>query len=975
MTDDQPKGSTFSAERAPGRSPRQFAYLSLAQPQRLAWTGALAIASTLVTWFAWTREAPRGPVPAPYSLARFLRPMESNREFRPPGTAPMFDSVSFVDPRHGWAVGEGVPIRTTNGGETWQSASSPSGGFHGVYFVDAQRGWAVGRGGTILATTDGGMTWHSQSSGTSEVLYSVYFVDAKRGWAVSLGGTILATTDGGATWHSHSSGTSLSLFSVHFVDARRGWAVGYGAILATTDGGVTWHSQLSGARVLLYSVHFVDAQRGWAVGVGPGFLSTTDGGVTWQVHFLHVTLGAVHFVDAQRGWAVGDGGMILSTTDGGGTWHAQSSGTSEMLRSVHFVDGQRGWAVGRGGMILATTNGGANWRRKPLPVYWRFCPAWYLLVAPAFLVGLILLNRRRADISQGILGVPMRDSAAETLAQDSLGAHRLVNTLVGFVTNRATLPPLCITVEGPWGTGKSSVLQMIRSQLKKKRAAQTVWFNAWHHQKEDPLLAYLLEAIKREGVPPLLSANGLLFRLDLLAVRLGDQPLQFGIAGAALVTAALFWAGMPIAPLTGILKWVRLPDAAHGPLAALGAFGYFHQTFLRAFGSDPEKLVASSRALLSFGDLRGKTDVRADFQKELKDVVTALEAQQRRLVIFLDDLDRCRPEQVVVVMEAVNFLSAAADCFIFFGTDREKVLTAVGLYYKNLAAEESALSGRPEPEVRRDLAESYLRKMINLRTHVPRPDADERQRYLEKQMPVSRSSWRQPALRAVIVVLAVCIAATAWMQKSGEVKLFGGSAPQAAAVKLPAADEATVAPSTNDVGPKIPDPADRPVLPNLAVPLPQNAPARWPWISAVAATALVGLVFWLRVRLRPDIEDTQDRPEFTEALAAAAPAIWEKGGENPRVAKRLHNMLRFLAASDHARKDRSKDQTWEPNLVGFAAFGQTNRFPARWKWTPTPEQADACKKLCSYTELDPDTLQPADGAEPPRSQAAGSGAG
>ena len=51
-------GIDASPERGPGPSPRQFAYLSLAQPQRLVWTGALAAAFMLVTWFAWTREAP-----------------------------------------------------------------------------------------------------------------------------------------------------------------------------------------------------------------------------------------------------------------------------------------------------------------------------------------------------------------------------------------------------------------------------------------------------------------------------------------------------------------------------------------------------------------------------------------------------------------------------------------------------------------------------------------------------------------------------------------------------------------------------------------------------------------------------------------------------------------------------------------------------------------------------------------------------
>ena len=820
----------------------------------------------------------------------------------------------------------------------------------------------MGLGGTILETADGGASWHKQSSDTSADLLSVDFVDAQRGWVAEQAGTILASTDGGVSWQKRRSGAPGPLYSVHFVDARLGWAVGdEGTIQATTDGGTSWHGQSSRPGLALGAVDLVDAQHGWAVGLG-GTILATDDGVRWhsQSSGTLQLLFSVHFVDTQRGWAVGDRGTILATTDGGMDWRPQTSGTSDQLNSVDFVDAKRGWTVGIGGTILATRDGGANWNKQPLPVYWSLCPPWYLWVAPMFLVGLVALNRRRVEDAppQGILGVLTSDGPAETLAQDSLGAFRLVNTLVAFVTNRATLPPLCITVEGPWGTGKSSVLLMIRSRLKEKRLAQTVWFNAWHHQKEDPLLAYLLEAVKRDAVPPLLSPSGLLFRLDLLSVRLKDKPLHFVIAGAAILAAVVFSAGgFPIAPLTRILSWAKIPDDFHGPLAILAALGYFYQTFLRAFGSNPEKLVASSRALLNFGDLRGKTDVRADFQKELKDVVTALAAQQRRLVIFLDDLDRCRPEQVVVIMEAVNFLNAAADCFIFLGVDREKVLTAVGLYYKDIAQEEAKAKGEPEYLVRRSLAESYLRKMINLRTHVRRPDAGECVRYLEIQPHVKRTSGTQMALRAAIVTLALCAGAAWGVEKYGGGLGIATPPPKATAVSTPAAGGGPTVPATKEG--KGPD-ESKPLAPQPeAVPLPENPQAWWPWSSALAVTLLVSFVLWLRVWLRPDNEDMQDRPEFLEALAVAAPAIWERGKGNPREAKRLRNMLRYLAACDRTFEG-PKEQTWEPNLVGFASFGEASHFPQGWKWTPKAEQADAYQKLCDYAGLDAKTLEPTD---------------
>jgi photosystem II stability/assembly factor-like uncharacterized protein len=45
-----------------------------------------------------------------------------------------------------------------------------------VSFTDASNGWAVGSGGTIVHTSDGGLTWTPQNSGTSSGLSSVVFL-------------------------------------------------------------------------------------------------------------------------------------------------------------------------------------------------------------------------------------------------------------------------------------------------------------------------------------------------------------------------------------------------------------------------------------------------------------------------------------------------------------------------------------------------------------------------------------------------------------------------------------------------------------------------------------------------------------------------------------------------------------------------------------------------------------------------------
>ena len=77
-----------------------------------------------------------------------------------------------------------------------------------VWFVDPRHGWAVGDHGVILHTDDG-QHWSSQVSGVVCTLSSVCFVDARNGWAAGgmaypylhdSSGVVLTTRDGGLSW-------------------------------------------------------------------------------------------------------------------------------------------------------------------------------------------------------------------------------------------------------------------------------------------------------------------------------------------------------------------------------------------------------------------------------------------------------------------------------------------------------------------------------------------------------------------------------------------------------------------------------------------------------------------------------------------------------------------------------------------------------------------------------------------------------
>jgi photosystem II stability/assembly factor-like uncharacterized protein len=64
---------------------------------------------------------------------------------------------------------------------------------------------------TLVAVNETMAQWEPQNSCTTNNLYSVYFTNTTTGYVVGDSGTILKTTDGGINWLPQSSGTSNRL--------------------------------------------------------------------------------------------------------------------------------------------------------------------------------------------------------------------------------------------------------------------------------------------------------------------------------------------------------------------------------------------------------------------------------------------------------------------------------------------------------------------------------------------------------------------------------------------------------------------------------------------------------------------------------------------------------------------------------------------------------------------------------------------
>ncbi len=851
--------------------------------------------------------------------------------------------VSFVSSTQGWVVGEGGTILATqNGGQSWVPQTSGSKSWlYDVKFFSPTQGWAVGESGTILATADGGITWTSQvSKVVLATLTSVDFVSPSQGWVVGSGGTILGTKDGGITWTAQRSGTSTRLQSVEFVSPSQGWitmvskfSVGFessfqeeknGTILATTDGGITWVSVANGPDAWLEDIAFVSSTQGWVVGENGTILVTKDGGLTWSKQGSGTTSGlfSVDFISETRGWAVGTRSTILGTEDGGKTWKKQTGNPTTWLRSVDFVSSTEGWVVGSSGTILVSRDGGKTWnssmlyRQSPAPWYW--LPGWGLPLLLLVIAFRMVPGYQTLD--ESVSGALVSDRPLEAGDPDPLKFSTISNGLSRFLRHEKTKPPLTIAITGDWGTGKSSLMNLLKADLA-RFGFRPVWFNAWHHQKEEHLLAALLEAIRTSSVPPWWHPANWRFRSRLLALRLKKHLMSFLAFGALYGVALGYLFEHPDVLQNLFNQLLNTQGESYDFLSLLTksvpVLGLVWRTVV-AFGTKPASLLASLSGKTRLRDLSAQTGFRQAFAREFGEVCGALNPRHFPIVM-IDDLDRCQPDKVLEVLEAINFLVSSGDCVVVMGLALDRVERCVGVGFKDVAEEfadephmasDGGAGKENESDSARDkrtaFARQYLEKLINIEVPVPVPTSQQsaalvasliqRTNPLEQAVSFMQHFGRTLQRLLPIGMLLVVVCASVFVGKTYLPNISGPSSnvpPELGGKEKPAEaagqSKKPIYSGGNSITESTPDSKSSKEQPVLRPGEASNASIYWP---GLILGIVLGSGLLLFFRQTDAVE--KDSPEFVKALKFWL-RILHARHPTPRALKRFFNRLRYLA--------------------------------------------------------------------------------
>ena len=185
----------------------------------------------------------------------------------------------------------------------------------------------------------GQSNWELIKSSVDVDLRKVVYLDSLHLWAVGDSGTIIFSSNQGISWQTQSSNLQNGIEDLFFLNEDFGWALSWTSdgvnyqsqILSTTNGGITWQTKdYRIPNVLLKTIFFFDSFYGWVGGDPFEFAHTDNGGLSWTSVNMDTSAQAffpvsqIRFSSRQFGFAVGGAidfaGVAWSTNDSGETW-------------------------------------------------------------------------------------------------------------------------------------------------------------------------------------------------------------------------------------------------------------------------------------------------------------------------------------------------------------------------------------------------------------------------------------------------------------------------------------------------------------------------------------------------------------------------------------------------------------------------------------------------------------------------------
>jgi hypothetical protein len=358
----------------------------------------------------------------------------------------------------------------------------------------------------------------------------------------------------------------------------------------------------------------------------------------------------------------------------------------------------------------------------------------------------------RMGISINVLREQLRDALGGEIGRslfndvaainDKLGYDSYATAIRDFIVDVDTPPPLSISIQAPWGAGKSSLMQQIRNKLDPLRARNknkqvgseasedrmkirdalaflnqkkedlkheqpeprqlwTVWFNAWKYDTSEQVWAGLVDAIVSQISERLKPYDRELFLFRLQLARIDDGIVRRKIydrivtvwwqkvRGWTLGGVALIASSMGVHRAATAL-WT-VPEWSIKFLAGLPAgLGISLAILLACMYKSTEQETKEEKASFSLAEYLQVPDydrslgtihhIHRDLLRVLSLTPKISGADMSTpIVIFVDDLDRCSPSKIASVVEGVSMFLASEEYRCMFVIGMDPQMIAAAL--------------------------------------------------------------------------------------------------------------------------------------------------------------------------------------------------------------------------------------------------------------------------------------------------------
>jgi hypothetical protein len=266
-------------------------------------------------------------------------------------------------------------------------------------------------------------------------------------------------------------------------------------------------------------------------------------------------------------------------------------------------------------------------------------------------------------VSAGVRAVPgelLSDREVADPADDRLGHQQLGQQLANLALS--VPDPSNIALYGPWGSGKTGIGNLVERLLTRRNDVAFARFDAFKYA-ENPLRRNFVSAVATA-----LDVKESRYREDLYS---GRTTTDIAVPPTRLVRLVGTFAVLAAAICFGLFVVVAA--------IAVIQSGDFAQNFRSMSRQVASAALAPAALLAAFIALAGKSLVterkseRADSDEQFESLFTDLvsSVKKHRVVVFVDELDRCSPADVVATLDAVRTFLGVRGCVFIVAADRQ----------------------------------------------------------------------------------------------------------------------------------------------------------------------------------------------------------------------------------------------------------------------------------------------------------------